>query len=218
MVLDRMSNITNRSVAWYEAHATQAVEKYEQLSFAEIHGWLISRLPRDSGALVLDVGAGSGRDAAWFSECDYDVVAVEPSHAMRDEARLRHPDPRIRWLDDRLPDLTSVHGLGTAFDVILVSAVWMHVPPRERKRCFRKLIALLKPGGLLAITLRIGESEAERGIYTVSVEEIHRLAREHGAYVEYSDTSPDALGRQNISWAELAIRLPEDGIGLSLCR
>lgn len=199
------------SIAWYEAHAAQVVEQYERLSFADIHDWLIHRLPTDPGALVLDVGAGSGRDAAWFAERGYEVVAVEPSDAMRDEAHRRHSHPRISWLDDRVPDLMSVHRLGTAFDVIHVSAVWMHVPPSQRAHCFRKLITLLKPGGLLAVTLRIGEPDDERGIYPVSVEELHRLVREHGAYVEFSDTSPDLLGRPDVSWAELAIRLPDDG-------
>lgn len=38
-----------------------------------------------------------------------------------------------------------------AFDLILLSAVWMHVPPSSRDRAFRKLITLLKLGGLLAM-------------------------------------------------------------------
>lgn len=205
-----MNNNNSRSINWYDTHAARVAEQYEKLSFADIHDWLIYRLPTNTGALVLDVGTGSGRDAAWLSERGYDVVAVEPSEAMRDEARRRHPDPRIRWVNDRLPDLTSIHRLGAAFDVILVSAVWMHVPPSERARCFRKLITMLKPGGLLAVTLRLGDPDSERGIHSVNVEELHRLAREHGTYVEYSDTSPDALGRPNVSWAELAIRLPVD--------
>lgn len=210
---DRVEDNNKSCISWYESHAERLVEQYERLSFEQIHDWLIDRLPTDVETLVLDVGAGSGRDAAWFTKHGYDVVAVEPSGAMRLEARRRHPDPRIRWLDDRLPDLKSVNRLGTAFDVILLSAVWMHLPPSQRARCFRKLITLLKPGGLLAVTLRIGEPEAERGIYSVSAEELHRLAREHGAYVEYSGTSADALGRSNVSWAELAIRLPDDGTG-----
>ncbi|MCG5549622.1 class I SAM-dependent methyltransferase, partial [Halorhodospira halochloris] len=165
------------------------------------------------GALVLDIGAGSGRDAAWLAVQGHDVVAVEPAAELRQEAQRRHRDERISWLGDSLPDLAAVHRLGTSFDVILLSAVWMHVPPNERSRAFRKLVTLLKPGGVLAITLRLGEPDTERGMHAVSIEELHQLAREHGAYIEHSNHSSDALGRAGVSWAEVAVRLPDDGTG-----
>jgi hypothetical protein len=57
---------------------------------------------------------------------------------MRVEAQRRHPDPRIRWFEDRLPDLTSINRLGLAFDLIMLSAVWMHVPPITLSRASRR--------------------------------------------------------------------------------
>jgi protein-L-isoaspartate O-methyltransferase len=58
-----------------------------------MYGWL-SGLLSDATGTVLDVGAGSGRDAAWFAARGHDVVAVEPTSAMRSEGQHRHPDPR----------------------------------------------------------------------------------------------------------------------------
>ncbi|MDN3519056.1 class I SAM-dependent methyltransferase [Aquisalimonas lutea] len=203
----------SRAVAWYDAHAVAAAERYEQLEVGEVHDWLIPRLPRRPGTTVLDVGAGSGRDAAWFADGGYEVVAVEPSAGLRTEGKRRHPDPRIRWVNDHLPGLDKVTRLGMSFELILLSAVWMHVPPLERSRAFRKLIMLLKPGGMLAITLRQGPAEAERGMHEATAEEVMRLGRSHGAYVEHVDESPDAQGREGINWAQIAIRLPDDGTG-----
>ncbi|WP_200197375.1 class I SAM-dependent methyltransferase, partial [Halorhodospira abdelmalekii] len=100
------------SITWYHDRAAQIAEQYEQLDFAQVHNWLCERLPA-SGALVLDVGAGSGRDAAWLADQGQDVVAVEPAAALREEAKRRHPQPSIRWLDDALPELAAVHRLGT---------------------------------------------------------------------------------------------------------
>jgi hypothetical protein len=71
----------------------------------------------------LDIGAGSGRDAVWFTVQGHTVMAVEPAAAMRQEGQRLHPDANIRWLDDHLPALQHVHRLGMAFDFILVSAV-----------------------------------------------------------------------------------------------
>lgn len=198
-------------VRWYHDNAEQLAAQYERVRFEDVHGWLIYRLPTEPGSTVLDIGAGSGRDAAWLAERGHDVVAVEPAIALRSAAQRAHPNPRIQWLDDQLPDLSTVHRLGTSFDVILASAVWMHVTPSARSRAFRKLITLLKPGGLLAMTLRLGEPDAARDMHPVSIDEIQQFAREHGAYVEYTGETPDALGREGVSWAEIAIRLPDDG-------
>ena len=112
-------------------------------------------LPQSS-ASVLDIGAGSGRDAAWLAANGHDVIAVEPSAPMRAAAASLHDNPAINWIDDRLPALGAVSRSGLSFDLILLSAVWMHVPESDRPRAFRKMINLLRPGGLMAITLRLG--------------------------------------------------------------
>jgi SAM-dependent methyltransferase len=97
-------------IDWYERHATQVVGSYEAQPPERLHG-LLPAVP----ALVLDIGAGTGRDAAWFAGLGHDVVAVEPASAMRAEAARLHPGPRIRWLNDRLPDLAATLRLGLAF-------------------------------------------------------------------------------------------------------
>ncbi|MEA5446754.1 class I SAM-dependent methyltransferase, partial [Gammaproteobacteria bacterium AB-CW1] len=204
----------NDPTDWYQRHGKTVAEQYEQLDFAEVHNWLLYLLPKPDGSVILDIGAGSGRDAAWLAERGHEVVAAEPTRALREEGQRRHPHPRIRWIDDRLPGLKATERLGLQFDMILVSAVWMHLPENRRARAFRKLTALLKPGGLLAITLRHGPADPERAMYPVSSEEIERLARAHGAFIEKREIGvPDTGGREGIHWDQLAIRLPDDGTG-----
>ena len=89
----------------------------------------------------------------------------------------------------------------------------MHLPMSDRPRAFRKVINLLKPGGLLVITLRCGPADPERGIHPVSQEEVEVLARDHGAFVERYTEAKDQLERQGIYWFQMAIRLPDDGTG-----
>ncbi len=115
---------------------------------------------------------------------------------MRAEAQRLHRSPLIHWMSDALPALNHVHRQRFSFDLILLSAVWMHVPPGERRRAFRKL--LLKPGGCIAITLRHGPIEPERGTYPVSQGEIEALVREHGACIEKLINSKDELGRESV--------------------
>src|SRR5699024_10512748 len=87
----------------------------------------------------------------------------------------------------------------------------MSRPPSGR--AFRKLITLLKPSGVLAITLRQGPVEKDRGFYPVSPAELETLAREHGALVMRTVDTEDRLGRKDVRWTNLAIRLPDDGTG-----
>jgi SAM-dependent methyltransferase len=132
---------------------------------------------------------------------------------MRAEAHRLHPQATLRWLDGRLPDMTGPIRAGLSADVILLSAVWMHVRPTDRPRAFRKLVSLLRPGGLLAITLRDGPEEPGRGMHPVSLPEIERLAADHGLAIVRVHRQPDLRGRPNLSWTCVAIRLPDDGTG-----
>ena len=61
----------------------------------------------DAPGTVLDIGAGSGRDAAWFSAQGYDVIAVEPSSGMRSRGATRAP--RASHPLDRRPASRSDH-------------------------------------------------------------------------------------------------------------
>ena len=199
-------------IAWYNANAEFVVAQYEAVTSEAVLGWLQDLLPHSS-TTVLDLGAGSGRDAAWLASKGHDVVAVEPSSTMRTAALSLHDNPAIHWIDDRLPALRVVSRSGLSFDLILLSAVWAHLPESDRPRAFRKMINLLKPGGLLAITLRIGPLDQERGFHSVSPEEVEVLARGHGAFVEKCASARDLLARTDVHWIQMAIRLPDDGTG-----
>lgn len=200
------------SVAWYDAHAGAQAAAYEAIDPARLHGWLTGFLPT-APALVLDVGAGSGRAAAWFSRLGHDVVAVEPSAGLRAEAARHHGGTGVRWVADSLPALTTTLRLGLAYDLILLSGVWQHVVPAERARALRKLLGLLRPGGVLAVTLRQGPAEAARAMHPVSLTELEQLARELGAMVVRTAETPDQMGRPGVTWTGVALRLPDDGTG-----
>ena len=196
------------AIAWYDANAEAAAARYERVAPERLHGWVADPLPA-APAAAPDVGAGSGRDAAWLSSRGYDVVAVEPSPRMRAIARERHADPAIRWLPDALPTLPRTVESGLTFDLILLSAVWMHVAQGDRAPGFRTLVGLLEPGGLIVLSLRHGPAKAERAMHPVSADEIRRLADGHGALVERCVIDQDHLGRPDLRWTRMALRLAE---------
>lgn len=210
-------SVVDETITAYDRKAAAFAARYEALSADVLWGRVRDLLPAGAGHLALDVGAGSGRDAAWLASLGYEVVAAEPAAGMRAEGERRHPG--LRWVDDRLPALSAVHRLGLSYDLVLLSAVWMHLPPAERPRGFRKLVTLLKPGGVLILTLRGGHGEPERAMHPPSLGEIEALAREHGLAVLRVLDEPDRLGRACVAWTSVVLRLPDDGsLGLPLIR
>ena len=196
---------------WYETHAAEAAARYESVAAEQINAWLLDLLPKRRAA-VLDFGAGSGRDTAWLTSLGHEVIATDPSAAMRAQARKWHPELGVQYLPDRLPELTKTFRTGISFDFILVNAVWKHVAPADRKRAFRKLVTLLKPGGVIAFTLR-EPIVSGRAMHPVSGAEIEELARQHGAFVERRSDGADLLGRTLLRWEQVAVRVPDDGTG-----
>jgi SAM-dependent methyltransferase len=116
----------------FSKNVPQLVTRYESLAFEDVHAALLDLFP-GSGATILKAGSGSGRDAAWFASHGYDVVAVEPSDAMLTLARTA-PVAVDSLAGRQPPELAQVRRLGLTFDLILLTAVWMHVPPASRAR------------------------------------------------------------------------------------
>lgn len=203
----------NDPIVAYDVQASVFAALYESVSAEIVHAPFLDFVPQGQNLLALDVGAGSGRDAAWLASRGFEVVAAEPAAGMRREAQRRHGSPRIRWLDDRLPGLNSVHRLGLAFDLILLSAVWMHVPPAMRARGFRKVATLLKPGGVILMTLRDGPTDPDRPMWSASPGELEAFARIHGLAVLRSVPTTDQLRRPDVRWTSMCLQLPDDGAG-----
>jgi SAM-dependent methyltransferase len=198
----------------YDGQADMLAERYEAVLSERMLAEVLPVIPAGSaGRLALDVGAGTGRDAAWLSSLGYEVVAAEPAAGMRRISAEKHGSRGIRWMSDALPSLDHVHGLGLAYDLVLLSAVWQHVAPADRPRAFRKLATLMKPGGVLVMTLRHGPAPPEMQMHPTSTAEIEGLARAHGLEVLRVAASNDQGGRAGVTWHVMALRMPDDGTG-----
>ncbi|WP_162046685.1 class I SAM-dependent methyltransferase [Vibrio taketomensis] len=189
--------------SFYEKNAAELAEQYNALDFETVHqGWL-AYWP-SKGASVLDVGAGSGRDAKWMSVSGCKVVAVEPSHALR-ELGMRNTGASVIWLDDSLPDLLKTQALSRQYSLILISAVWMHIPIKLRAHSFATLSSLLTDGGRLVVTLRHGSFLDGRVSFGVSVAELESLATEYGLKLVNVSDSNDSMARMDVTWQTVVL-------------
>jgi SAM-dependent methyltransferase len=214
------------SSKYYNDHVAEISQQYMSVSFENVHASWSKFLPallNKSNISVLDVGAGSGRDishlysqAVAYAEDENKLghfVAIEPSRNLRRGGEQHTQHQNVKWISDSLPSLVKTHSLEISFDLILLSAVWMHIPISQRARALRKLTNLLRPGGIVVMSLKQGMSEQEqqeRAMYDVSVDEIEKLALELGLVCEVMPkVTSDALNRDGVYWETLVLKLPE---------
>lgn len=199
----------NKTLDIYHQGAALFAVQYNALSFTQVHqSW--QQFWPESGT-VLDIGAGSGRDALWLAEHGCEVVAVEPAADLRTIGQAKTAE-KVQWISDTLPELKACYQLNLQFNTILLSAVWMHISTSERERAFRKMANLLAPGGRLILSLRYGDFADGRVAFAVSVDEIQVLAKKFGLVLCFvSERIADAGGRADVQWQTVVLELPDDG-------
>ncbi|QBF81992.1 class I SAM-dependent methyltransferase [Shewanella maritima] len=217
------------SSQFYNQNAAELAEQYQSKSFMQVHSdWahLLPGLFKSPDKLtkhelaVLDVGAGSGRDIGYLaaqakihlseSHSSQYFVAVEPAAELRRLGQANTQELSVNWLDDAMPKLTAIKALDKQFDLILLSAVWMHFEPQHRAEAMASLTSLLKPQGLLVMSLRHGQTEQElrsRAMHHVEASEVLALANNNLlSTMLVTDLNQDQLGRSHVQWQTVVLQ------------
>ena len=189
----------------YSEQAEQLVTQYEGISFVEKHRAALHLLP-DAPCDVLDIGAGTGADAAWFADAGHRAVAVEPTAELRNPGMTLHSASAIEWVDDCLPNLSKL-SQRWRFDLVMITAVWMHLDENERTTAMARVASLLRPSGALIMSLRHGPHARGRRTFDVSAEETVQLASKFSLRCTLNVRTESA--RQfnrvaGITWSQLA--------------
>lgn len=115
------------------------------------------------GARVLDVGCGAGRDMVWFEAQKGNgarVVGVDRSAGMLTLAR-RHVRGGLARMDMRALGFSAA-----TFDIVWCIAALLHVPKANAPLALVEMRRVLRPSGVLALSLQVGSGEGwESGPY-----------------------------------------------------
>lgn len=201
-----------RGTQGYAEQADELAERYEAISFTSKHEAVLHLLP-DPPAWVLDIGAGTGADAAWLARRGHRVMAVEPTNELRFRGMALHSSSPMEWVNDSLPRLEHVVGRRQTFDLILLTAVWMHLDEQERRFAMPKVASLLESNGVLIMTLRHGPVPDGRLMFEVSAEETVSLAQACGLrpVLRVHTPSTQHVNREaGVTWSRLAFEWAPD--------
>ena len=201
-----MGSTLVRGTEGYAEAAPELIQRYDSLAFADVHRPVLHLIPAVPCS-ALDIGAGTGRDAAHLAAIGHRVVAVEPRDALRIPAMALHPSPLIEWVDDSLPDLAVVRARRQSFDLVMLTAVWAHLDVEQRRTAMPNLASLLGTRGVMIMSIRQGPAPPARRAFEVSAEETVELARAQGLAVTANLRTPsvqEANRRAGVTWTRLA--------------
>lgn len=190
------------AISWFDDNHAEASALYEAMDPGRLNKWFEDLIPC-RGSRAVDIGAGSGRDAAWLSSRGLDVVAVEPSGRMRAAGSARHPG--LTWSAGSLPNLEGVVG-GAA--LVTACAVWMFLPHGSEDAAFAALRRVLAPAGLLVVTIKTGAPDERRGLRDVDAAGFMQRAEASGFHAIRTVRGHDLLGRAGTAWFNVALRSP----------
>jgi SAM-dependent methyltransferase len=190
-------------IRYYHKAAPAFALRYNSVTFEEVHGALAPYLPA-APSEVADIGAGSGRDARALAQLGHRVTAVEPAAAFRIGAGRLNADAAIRWVDDRLPNLSTIKREGRHYAFVLCSAVLMVLRPEQLRPSFKAMASILAKAGRLAVTVRDPADGEPPGLFhRHSSAEIIEAAQFAGLLLLDEQALPDALGREPLHWRSL---------------
>ena len=132
---------------------------------------LVKRIDLEQPRKLLDVGCGPGNSTQVLADAFPNalrIIGIDSSPEMIEAAKDDHPD-----MEFRICDALNLPSLGEdGFDVVFSNACIQWVP--DHPRLIRDMLALLRPGGMLAVQVPMNYQEP-----------IHRIIGELAASDEW---------------------------------
>ena len=142
-----------KTIDYYNTHAEDFARTTASVDFHEVQDWFLSHLP--AGAKILDFGCGAGRDAKYFAEKGYGVVATDGSEELCKVARRLTGVTVKQMLFSELDETES-------YDGIWACASILHLQKDELADVLQKMIRAVKTGGYLYMSFKYGTFEGYR--------------------------------------------------------
>jgi phage repressor protein C with HTH and peptisase S24 domain/SAM-dependent methyltransferase len=209
----------------YDEHAAEFASRYAHADVTALHGLLLRYLV--PGSRVLEIGCGSGRDAAFLAENGFAVTATDPSPAMLATARAavpalaleshskQHYPPAVRFVETAFPLPAGEPPPGEGFDAVIALAVAMHIPDLELFEFAFQVRGLLRAGGTFILSASTGRPGLDatgrdgqgRLFCERPADELRLLFQRLGFRFIAQHDADDGLGRRDVAWFTLVFRL-----------
>jgi cyclopropane fatty-acyl-phospholipid synthase-like methyltransferase len=194
--------INHKTLEYYNKNAVAFANGTLDVDFTQIPDRFLERL--QVGDSILDFGCGSGRDTKYFLAQGMQVDAVDGSEEMCKIAS------EYTGLEVRQMYFQDLDEQGK-YDGIWACASVLHLSKKELRNVIKKMLAALKPEGIIYTSFKYGTFEGERnGRYFTDFTEMSFfdfIQEIDGAVVEEQWITGDVRpGRGEEKWLNLIIR------------
>ena len=170
-MLEKMAEFFDSRLDDYEEHMLDCIE-----SAREFYPFTAQQLPKTPGALVLDLGCGTGLelDEYYVLNPEAEVTGIDLAPGMLNTLRTKFPDKLLTLIQGSYFDVP----FGENMFVAAASVESLHHFTQEEKiPLYRKLCQALKPDGYFILTDYFAPTEEEEKLYRA---ELLRLKAEQG--------------------------------------
>lgn len=194
------------TIRYYDSNAAGLSERYAAAEPTHIRTLLARWL--NAGQLVLEIGCGCGRDAAYMANLGCVVTATDASEAM---LSCVPPEWRgsARFLKVTFPLRSDDALLQERFDAVVAIAVLMHLPDGELFDFAYQVRTLLRDGGLFVCSFCSGRELAsgDSRLYVHrESEQVQLLFERLGFRLVSLTRNPDDMGRDH-EWTNLVMQV-----------
>ncbi|MEK7170713.1 MAG: class I SAM-dependent methyltransferase [Patescibacteria group bacterium] len=145
-------DVVGTTIAAYDRMATDYATHYQDRTpYQPLYDYFLEHL---GGKEVLDVGCGSGHDAAFFTKKELEVTAIDLSANLLALAKKAAPKAKFHKMDMRNLEFPP-----KIFDGLWVMASFQHLPKIDAHKTLVGFRTVLKDSGLLYLSVTEGVGE-----------------------------------------------------------
>ncbi|MDY7030271.1 MAG: class I SAM-dependent methyltransferase [Spirochaetota bacterium] len=194
----------NRTIEYYEANAEELASRYESADVSELHSRLLATFR--PGSSLLEVGCGTGREAAFLIETGCDVDCIEASRSMISLALEYHPELQGRLINGEVPG--CLESISKKYDGIYSIATLMHLEIDDIPVVLERFHSRLKTSGRILISVPLSRPDLEASGYDPKNRYFLLLSEEEwcdaicaaGFTVIETSINADGMGRSSVKW------------------
>lgn len=170
-MLEKMAEFFDNRIDGYEEHMLTCIESAE-----EFYPFTAQCLPMAAGAMVLDLGCGTGLELEYYFQMNptAKVTGIDLALGMLHALKEKFPEKELDLIQNSYFDVE----LGQeVYDAVVSVESLHHFTGEEKLPLYVKVLEALKPGGTFVLTDYFSLSDEEEELHR---QELLRLKREQG--------------------------------------
>lgn len=188
----------NETINYYNENAEQYFRSTAEVDFTDAYERFLKYVPEHGS--IIDMGCGSGRDAAAFARRGYKAIGLDASEELAEIARTQND------IDVIVEDMAS-YVADKPYDGIWCCASLLHLRDDELQSFFQNLNGNLKEGGTVYISVKAGIEtgcdDKGRFMRNFTEDELKVFLDASGVRVVDEWSTGDQLNREGFHWINI---------------